>query len=576
MSTASDAKTRARRGRLGDASGGGDVVEDVWLSQADPVGAWLDVLMGLVRLGSAEKRAIRDELDSHLRDRVRDLMLTGLHEPVATREAIAELGDAAELAARYARASKSPARRRIAMNLGLFGMAGAALVTSFVAMRQPGGSGGSGPEARAYQAPAMAAPEHASKSVGKVDFTDTPLAEVLRHVADSAGLMLLVDERSLESIGLMQDSPVTMSLKEATLQTVMDELAAWSSNEPGMGLSYRVRDGVLRVAGAHDLDLADRMLVTIDVSGPIESGISGEEICELVQTFIEPDSWETNGGDLGRMNVVGTKMFIRATPRMIEGTRWIVGQLAEPKQAGAALGADESLRVFGLKNMGAQTMLAAIQSIYAAVAERKDPEAARLSFTADPSKPAIVVSGPKRLVEEACEIMTEMDARGGEKPREDVAPVRVEGRLMPLANTPAMEMAEVLRAAAAVSERLRNGPKDRAIAVDAGSNGLWVRSTPEQLDAIEEIVGALDTSGPEGDRAVVELRTIKLERARAAEMREVIGKVLNANQAMKQCLVPRSFEVDASENTLTVSATPGQVDAIARMVSVLDAEPVAR
>jgi type II secretory pathway component GspD/PulD (secretin) len=576
MSTASE--TRLRRGDEGGASGAGEVVEGVWLSQADPVGAWLDVLMGLVRLGNAEKRAIRDELDSHLRDRVRDLMLTGLREQVATREAIGELGDAAELAARYARASKSPARRRIAMNLGLFGMAGAALVTSFVAMQQPGGSGGSGPEARAYQAPALAAPEHASKSVGKVAFTDTPLGDVLRHVSESAGLMLQVDERSLESIGLMQDSPVTMSLKDATLQTVMDELAAWSSNESGMGLSYRVRDGVLRVAGAHDLDLADRMLVTIDVSGPIESGISGEEICELVQTFIEPDSWETNGGDLGRMNVVGTKMFIRATPRMIEGTRWIVGQLAEPEQAraGDALGADEYVRVFKLSHVSAATMLAAIEPIYAAVAERTDPEAARLRFTADKENPVIVVRGPKRLVEEACAVMSDMDAakETGQVQSSQVQPgpkAAIDSRLIPLKNVGAMEMAEVLRAAGSVSERLRKGPPERAIAVDAGSNGLYVRSTAAQIDAIAEIVGAFDTDGPLDDRAIEESRTIKLERARAAELRQVLGLVLNANSRMKQCQVPRSFEVDASENTLTVTATPGQVDAIARMVSALDA-----
>jgi hypothetical protein len=92
------------------------------------------------------------------------------------------------------------------------------------------------------------------------------------------------------------------------------------------------------------------------------------------------------------------------------------------------------------------------------------------------------------------------------------------------------------------------------------------------LDAIEEIVGALDTSGPEADHAVAESRTIRLERTRAAEMREVIGRALNANGKMKHCPVTRSLEVDASENTLTVTATPGQVDAIARMVSVLDAE----
>ncbi len=495
-----------------------DVVEGVWLSQPDPVGAWLDVLMGLVRLGGAEKRAIRDELDSHLRDRVRDLMLTGLHEPVATREAIAELGDAAELAARYARASKSPARRRIAMNLGLFGMAGAALVTSFVAMQQPGGSGGSGsgPEARAYQAPALAAPEHASKSVGKVEFSDTPLAEVLRRVADSAGLMLLVDERSLESIGLMQDSPVTMSLKEATLQTVMDELAAWSSNESGMGLSYRVRDGVLRVAGAHDLDLADRMLVTIDVSGPIESGISGEEICDLVKTFIEPESWEDNGGDLGRMNVVGTKMFIRATPRMIEGTRWIVGQLAEPERARMNTDGFEERRdatspnastdgqpdalsrvtaFLPIKNVSHENFSFALQRVMQPMRESMGTNMPDIVFNG--SSMEAEVTGQLVFVERVCEAINKMDAelgaRGAEIGSEDAAAsVGLSAATVQVRSMPAIRMIDIVEFVIREDRRFGRGPQPPVIALASGMNAVVFRAMPDDIQALKELVAALD------------------------------------------------------------------------------------
>lgn len=587
MSTASE--TRLRRGDEGGASGAGDVVEGVWLSQADPVGAWLDVLMGLVRLGSAEKRAIRDELDSHLRDRVRDLMLTGLREQIATREAIGELGDAAELAARYARASRSPARRRIAMNMGLFGMAGAALVTSFVAMQQPGGSGSrdqSGLAGMSVYAGTGAGVDDEAVKVGSVSVDDTPLAEVLRQVAKSADKRLLVDWPSLGGLGFESVTPISVDVPDADLPTLFSAIRAVAEVDPQIGrLEYRVDDTTLRVASGHAFDMQERILVTIDIAHVIEEGVGEDQIRDLVISFIEPDGWVDNGGEIAAMSIVGTKLFVKAPPRVIEGVRWIVGQFAVPAgaqgQGGGggegvtALGADEYVRVFKLSHVSAATMLAAIEPIYAAVAERTDPEAARLRFTADKENPVIVVRGPKRLVEEACAVMSDMDAakETGQVQSSQVqpGPKAIDSRLILLKNVGAMEMAEVLRAAGSVSERLRKGPPERAIAVDAGSNGLYVRSTAEQIDAIAEIVGAFDTDGPLDDRAIEESRTIKLERARAAELRQVLGLVLNANVRMKQCLVPRSFEVDASENTLTVTATPGQVDAITRMVSALDA-----
>ncbi|MBX3317442.1 MAG: hypothetical protein KF902_11340 [Phycisphaeraceae bacterium] len=329
MSRVRDAGVRDAGGRRGNAPGasvGGDVIEGVWLSQPDAVGAWLDVLMGLVRLGSAEKRAIRDELDSHLRDRVRDLMLTGLHESNATREAIAELGDAAELAARYARASKSPARRRIAMNLGLFGMAGAALVTSLMALS--GGGDPSHPEISVYAAPGQ---QRQAVPIGRVSVTGKPLEEVLRGVAQSAGKRLSVEWNSLAPLGLEPVTEVTLDVADGDLAQVFGAINAGtvrgevaSGIDHGGVMDYRIADGVLRVASAHVFDMEERVLVTIDLSAAQLRGVAEDEIHSLVTTFIEPDGWVDNGGEIAVMSIVGTKMFVKAPPRVIEGVRWIV------------------------------------------------------------------------------------------------------------------------------------------------------------------------------------------------------------------------------------------------------------
>ncbi len=104
-------------------------------ASTDAIGAWLDRLLRLTRLPAPEAAELRDELDAHLRERVRDLMLAGNDEPDAIHKSISELGDLALLAQRYREASRTP-RRRLTMNIALIAAAGAALGLSTAALRQ--------------------------------------------------------------------------------------------------------------------------------------------------------------------------------------------------------------------------------------------------------------------------------------------------------------------------------------------------------------------------------------------------------------------------------------------------------
>lgn len=95
--------------------------------------AWLDVFTTLLRLPARQTAEVRDELGDHLRNRVRDLILLGTPEPDAVRRAVAELGDAADLAARYRHARTDPTRRTI-MYGSLLGLSGAALIVGSAAL----------------------------------------------------------------------------------------------------------------------------------------------------------------------------------------------------------------------------------------------------------------------------------------------------------------------------------------------------------------------------------------------------------------------------------------------------------
>lgn len=114
-------------------------------NRRDAADAWLDRVTAMLRVPAAERDAIRAELNEHLRERIRDLMLSGAAEHAATSQAISELGDAAILARRYQEAIE-PSSRRSLMHVGIATAATAALVFSGAALFQgnatppPGGA----------------------------------------------------------------------------------------------------------------------------------------------------------------------------------------------------------------------------------------------------------------------------------------------------------------------------------------------------------------------------------------------------------------------------------------------------
>ncbi|HYD01427.1 MAG TPA: permease prefix domain 1-containing protein, partial [Phycisphaerales bacterium] len=102
--------------------------------RGDAIDHWLGMFTRFLRLPVEQTRGIRDELDSHIRERVRDLMLAGLSEDEGVRRAIDELGEAAELAAHFHAAHRP--NRRFTMGIAAIGVAAGAAVISIVALTQ--------------------------------------------------------------------------------------------------------------------------------------------------------------------------------------------------------------------------------------------------------------------------------------------------------------------------------------------------------------------------------------------------------------------------------------------------------
>jgi hypothetical protein len=118
---------------------------------------YLTLLAGLLRLGDKQRRAIAEELRTHLEDRLEELLARGVSKEEATRQALSEFGDAAGLAAQFASISRGR-RRRWLMRAMTFSVAAVLLMAAGLAIFWPGRNAGPGAARAVAQAPAEKQP----------------------------------------------------------------------------------------------------------------------------------------------------------------------------------------------------------------------------------------------------------------------------------------------------------------------------------------------------------------------------------------------------------------------------------
>ncbi|MBC7833926.1 MAG: hypothetical protein H7Y88_02360 [Phycisphaerales bacterium] len=315
--------------------------------ETSAVQAWMTVMTKFLRGPQRDKLAIREELESHLEERVRDLMVGGQSETVAARTAIAELGEAAEVARRFEDARTQP-RRRLAMNLGLIGLAGGAMIMSLVAMTQPGGRNG----ASVYRPERPDAKDAAVEGRRfDVSFTNESLVDAFSWAGQSAELTPVVSWKAFEAWGVSADTQVAMNAKQVTLEqffTLLNEGAAIE----GARYDYRVRERTLEIATTEYFDKREIELVCYDISGvlpvhrpdleamtPVEMKHRDQQLTEelvgVITSFVYPETWRDNGGLYG-MSVVGSKMFVEAPRRHHHQIRWVIEQFLDRGDSGAA------------------------------------------------------------------------------------------------------------------------------------------------------------------------------------------------------------------------------------------------
>ncbi|GAA5510529.1 sigma-70 family RNA polymerase sigma factor [Novipirellula caenicola] len=123
----------------------------------------------------------------------------------------------------------------------------------------------------------------------QVEFADTPLNEVLNSLSTDSDLSRRIDRRALEEIGLTEDVPVTVKTAAVQLQSILDIILR------DLDLIFTIQGETLTIT-THEA--AEGQLLTriywLEGTGVVPGNFSA--ITTLIQTTIDPDTWEALGG----------------------------------------------------------------------------------------------------------------------------------------------------------------------------------------------------------------------------------------------------------------------------------------
>jgi hypothetical protein len=188
-----------------------------------------------------------------------------------------------------------------------------------------------------------------ARSLERVEVRGMRLDKFLSYLADAAGVNVFVEWRALESAGIDAGVPVTLDLRNVPASAALERALA----EVGGGnvrLAYEIDEGVVRVSTADELakhtwvrvydvrDLLESEVLhrrSLAVTGQATSGEPDavDNLCRLLQEFIDPTSWRDAGGSAGAVRPFGGRLIVTQT---LENHEQVAELLAALRHAGRA------------------------------------------------------------------------------------------------------------------------------------------------------------------------------------------------------------------------------------------------
>ena len=119
------------------------------------------------------------------------------------------------------------------------------------------------------------------------DFRETPLRDVAEQIEDEHGIQVELDIPALEDAGLDPDCPITNSLSGISLRSALRLILG------GYYLTYLIKDDLLLIT-TEDKAYKNPTIVSYPV---VWNGDDYQSIIDLIQQTIDPQSWDTVGGN---------------------------------------------------------------------------------------------------------------------------------------------------------------------------------------------------------------------------------------------------------------------------------------
>lgn len=134
-----------------------------------------------------------------------------------------------------------------------------------------------------------------------LEFTDTPLKDVMAYIAKESGIDVVLSKK-IEDAGVQPDQPVTRSSSNISLEAFLNR----TLND--LNLTFMVRNESIYITTIEDASSPENMVIRVypvaDLAEyyrlpPKEGGsvaMDFDTLIDLVTSTIEPDSWQDVGG----------------------------------------------------------------------------------------------------------------------------------------------------------------------------------------------------------------------------------------------------------------------------------------
>lgn len=182
-------------------------------------------------------------------------------------------------------------------------------------------------------------------------FNQTPLHEVLDFVRDFSKVNVHVNSRNLEGEGVDPNTPITLSLRNISVRTLLRQIfaqlggrrVAWFVDEDGI-VTVDTAAAVPLTTTVYDVswlvDGTERAERKAPASQPATGGgfdtfgaarlaaDEGEALMQAIRSTVQPQSWHESGGTAS-MSLVKTALVVRQTRENQKGIEDLLGKLKE-------------------------------------------------------------------------------------------------------------------------------------------------------------------------------------------------------------------------------------------------------